>query len=76
MNHQGLHPLNQAYVVLVPKKQNPLKVNDYRPISLIHSFSKIISKLMANRLAPELNHLVSLNQTDFIKSGSIHDNFV
>jgi hypothetical protein len=55
MNSQGLHLLNQAYVVLVPKKQNATKVGDFRPISLIHSFAKVLSKLLANRLSPELN---------------------
>jgi hypothetical protein len=76
MNQQGLHYLNQAVVVLVPKKTNPQRVADYRPISLSHSFVKTISKLQANRLGPKLHHLVSSNQTTFIKSQCIHDNFV
>lgn len=75
-NQQGLHLLNQALVVLIPKKSNPTRLTDYRPISLTHSFSKIISKLLANRLAPELDHLISVNQTAFIKRRVIHDNFV
>jgi hypothetical protein len=76
MNQQGLHFLNQAFVVLIPKKVSPMKISDYRPISLFHSFVKIISKLLANRVAPELDHLISLNQTAFIKKRCIHDNFV
>lgn len=32
LNSQNLHFLNQAYVVLIPKKDNPTKVCDYRPI--------------------------------------------
>jgi hypothetical protein len=63
-------------VVLIPNKTNLQTVSDYRPISLTHSFAKIISKLLANRLGPELHHLVSMNQTTFIKSHCIHDNFV
>jgi hypothetical protein len=46
------------------------------PISLIHNFTKTISKLLANRLIPELEHLISANQTSFIKKRVIHDNFV
>lgn len=76
MNQQGLHYLNQALVVLIPKKENPTSVSDYRPISLIHSFAKIISKLLVNRLSLELEHLISINQTAFIKKRCIHDNFV
>jgi hypothetical protein len=67
MNSQGLHLLNQAYVVLVPKKQNATKVGDFRHISLIHSFAKVLSKLLANRLSPELNQPISMNQTAYVK---------
>jgi hypothetical protein len=76
MNQQGLLFLNQAFVVLVPKKSNPTKVTDFRPISLTHSFAKIVSKLFANRLEPELDHLISINQTAFIRDRCIHDNFM
>jgi hypothetical protein len=49
------------------------KVQAYRPISLIHSFAKIVSKILANRLGPELKHLISHNQTTFIQDRCIHD---
>jgi hypothetical protein len=63
-------------VVLIPKKPNAEKINDLRPISLIHSFAKLISKMLANRLAPELGRLISYNQNAFIKQRCLHDNFV
>jgi hypothetical protein len=63
-------------VVLIPKKGNPLKILDYRPISLTHSFTKIMSKTIANRLAPELDKMMSINQTAFIQKRCIQDNFV
>jgi hypothetical protein len=76
MNQQSLHYLNQAYVVLIPKSQNPQRISDYKPISLTHSFAKIISKILANRLSAELHLMISNNQTAFIKSRCIHDKFV
>jgi hypothetical protein len=76
MNQQGLQYLKQTFVVLIPKKDNPMKISEYMPISLTHSFVKIISKLLANRLGPELDHLISVNQTAFIKKRCINDNFV
>jgi hypothetical protein len=76
VNQQELHLLNQAFVVLVPKISNPQKIWDYRSISLIHSFVKIISKLLANRLTPHLDQLISVNQTAFIQKRCIHDNFI
>lgn len=68
--------LNSAYIALLPKKENALRVSDYRPISLIHAFRKLFSKLLANRLAPKLQHLVSKNQSVFNKSRNIQDNFL
>jgi hypothetical protein len=76
MNQQDFRFLNQALVTLIPNKANVQKVTDFRPISLIHSFGKIISKLLANRLAPELKNLISCNQSAFIKKRCLHNNFM
>jgi hypothetical protein len=76
MNQQGLHFLNQSYVLLIPKRNDPQSIKDYMPISLTHSFVKIISKILANILAPELNKLISANYTAFIQKRAIHDNFI
>lgn len=46
------------------------------PISLTHTFAKLISKILVTRLAPELKHLVSANQSAFIKKRCIHDNYM
>jgi hypothetical protein len=58
------------------KKDNPRLISDYRPISISHNFSKLVSKLLANRLSSELDGLVLVNQTAFIKKCCIHDNFM
>jgi hypothetical protein len=76
MNSQGFQLLNSANIVLLPKKNDALRVTYYRPISLIHSIAKIFSKLLANRLAPLLDSMVSNCQSAFIKKRSIHDNFL
>jgi hypothetical protein len=41
--------LNSAYITLIPK-EDAYQPKDFRPISLAHSFAKLITKLMANRL--------------------------
>jgi hypothetical protein len=76
MNSQHLDLLNSANIILIPKKTNAIKVSDYRPISLIHSIAKIFSKLLANRLAPFLDDIVSSCQSAFIKRRCIQDNFL
>ena len=42
---------------------------------MIHSFTKLLSKILALRLAPKLNELVDKNQNAFIRSRAIQDNF-
>jgi hypothetical protein len=67
--------LNGALMVLLKKTDQPAEIRDYCVISLMHSFAKLITKCMANRLAPKLDVLVGQNQSAFIKGQSIHDNF-
>lgn len=52
LNSQGFKLLSSANIVLLPKKTEALKITDFRPINLIHSIAKILTKLLANRLAP------------------------
>ena len=68
--------LNSAYITLIPKKEDASHVRDFRPISLVHSFDKLIAKILANRLAGRLDQLVSPNQSAFIKGRFIQDNFM
>jgi len=68
--------LNTAFISLLPKQQDANSVKDFRPISLIHSFAKLVTKIMANRLVPLLPSLVPPNQSAFIRGRNIHDNFL
>jgi hypothetical protein len=45
-----LQTINGSYITLIPKKDDALKVSDYRPISLFNTFVKLITKVLANRL--------------------------
>jgi retron-type reverse transcriptase len=68
--------LNSVYISLIPKHVEAILPRDFRPISLVHSFAKLITKILANRLAPELDKMVSTNQSAFIRGRCIHDNFI
>jgi hypothetical protein len=59
--------LNSTYITMIPKKDGAEMVKDFRPISLVHSFAKLITKILANRLARRLNEIVSPNKSAFIK---------
>jgi hypothetical protein len=71
-----LEQLNYAFLTLIPKKTEALETKDYRPISLVHSCTKLVTKLMVKRLAPHLNSLIDTNQSAFIRGRCIHDNFM
>src|SRR6185503_3991030 len=47
-NFRNLWMLNSAYITLLPKRPDAEHVKDYRPISLVHSFAKLITKILAN----------------------------
>jgi hypothetical protein len=75
LDMRNLHDVNGALLVL-PKLAEATSVKDFRPISLIHVIGKLVSKVLANRLAPRLPELMQVNQSAFIKGRTIHDNFL
>lgn len=75
-NAHRLGLLNLAYLTLVPKKVDALMARNFRPISLIRSFAKLVTKLLANRLGPHIHELVAANQSAFVIRRSIHDNYM
>jgi hypothetical protein len=75
-DHRSFHLLNQAYITLLPKKDGASDIADFRPISLVHGFAKIILKAVAYRMASPLDSLIAVNQSAFIRGRSIQDNFM
>ncbi|GKF60287.1 cysteine-rich receptor-like protein kinase, partial [Tanacetum coccineum] len=64
---------NPSFIVLIPKSKDPLSFSDYRPISLIGCVYKIISKILANRLARVISSIIGPNQSAFIAGRQILD---
>jgi hypothetical protein len=52
------------------------RYDGFRPISLIHAISNLITKMMATWISHFMNTLVSNAKSTFIKKHSIHDNFM
>jgi hypothetical protein len=46
--------LNTTYIAMIQKKDGIEEVKDFRPISLVHSFAKMITKVQANRLVHQI----------------------
>ncbi|VFQ98475.1 unnamed protein product [Cuscuta campestris] len=54
-----------TYIILIPKMEGAKAIGDFRPIALSTFFSKMFSRILANRLAPLLNKLISPEQAGF-----------
>ena len=59
--------LNSSFVALILKVSDPQIVGDFRPISLINTSIKILTKILAMRLANHMTSLVSIMQSGFTK---------
>lgn len=64
---------NASFVTLIPKVADPICLCDFRPISLIGSYYKILSKLLAERLKKVVGKIVGDVQNAFIKGRFILD---
>lgn len=62
--------------MLIPKLEVATEPKDYRPISLIHSFAKLLTKVLARRLSVYIDKLISSAQSAFIRRRCIQDNFL
>jgi hypothetical protein len=49
-------------MMLIPKRRDATKIKDYIPISLVHSFSKLFTKMIANRLHERLAEIFSMKK--------------
>jgi hypothetical protein len=64
---------NSNTLILVPKTQNADSIDQFRPIAMANFKFKIISKVLADRLAKIMPTLISKEQRGFIQGRNIKD---
>nr|GEU31507.1 putative RNA-directed DNA polymerase, eukaryota, reverse transcriptase zinc-binding domain protein [Tanacetum cinerariifolium] len=69
----GAFPIgcNSSFIALIPKVVDAKHVNDFRPIRLIGGIYKVVTKIMANRLATVISDIVSNTQSAFVSGRQI-----
>ena len=72
-DNEDISSINSSVIALIPKKDNPEKVDDFRPISLLNYSLKCITKILSIRLQRMILELVHQNQYGFIKGRTIQD---
>ena len=60
-----LHKMNHTHIVLIPKKNDPKYLSEFRPIILSNVVSHIYSKVLINRLKIILPNVISDAQSAF-----------
>ena len=65
-----LRALNATFIALIPKRENAITPDGFRPIALCNMVYKIISKEIANRLKPLLPTLISEEETGYAVGNS------
>ncbi|KAL4298113.1 hypothetical protein GQ457_12G008760 [Hibiscus cannabinus] len=64
---------NHSFIVLLPKAKSPVSIGDYRPISLVGSIYKLLSKILTNRLKSVSEDLIGETQFAFCPGKQILD---
>jgi exonuclease III len=57
-----------AKIRLIPKKTDPKKISNWRPISLLNCFYKIVSRVLTNRLIRVSDKITKIGQKGYSKS--------
>lgn len=73
---EELSEWNETLITLVPKKKEPERVTNYRPISLSNVCYKIVAKVLANRWKQVLDQVIDPSQSAFISGRLITDNIL
>lgn len=68
--------MNHTFLTIIPKKEKPQTLTDYKPITCAIVLYKIMTKIICNRIKFFLPYLITDNQSAFILGRSIGENIL
>ena len=75
-NKTILKALNTYFVSLIPKQDNAITPDKFRPIALCNVVYKIISKIISNKIKPLLPTLMSEEKMGYVEGRKILNNII
>ena len=68
--------MNNSFVTLIPKLDNPEYISQFRPITVCNVSYKILAKVIVNRLRPILCRIIDQCQASFLPGRKTSDNII
>eukprot|EP00966_Prymnesium_polylepis_P292238 6748874-Prymnesium_polylepis.1 len=66
--------MKQGNIILLHKKKYPYDIRSYRPITLLNTDYKILTKILVSRFKRVINQLIDKTQTGFVPKRHITEN--
>lgn len=64
---------SSSFITLIPNRNTPVSLNDYRPISHLNWCYKLVAKVLMNRMKMIVGRLIYDTQSAFVHNQQITD---
>jgi hypothetical protein len=60
-------------IVCIPKKNTPTSIDDYRPLTLLNADTKLLTRILSERIKPHLQDIIHKGQYCGITNSTVYD---
>ena len=75
-NPEGIQPVNNTFLSLIPKKDKPESFAHFRPIGLCNVIYKVVTKMISRQLKYLMPKLIGPSQCSFVPGRQSSDNIL